>query len=99
MQPQEISVLEWVWRILTTLVIPVAIIGVTQIFKTRLKLALLEHRTTTLEGTVKELSGNELSIAIEKLNGEIKSLHQGVTSLTETVGRHEDYLMSQGGRQ
>jgi hypothetical protein len=101
MQPQDPSVtgivLEWIWRILTTLVIPLVFITVKQIFALRQKAALLEQRTCALEEQVRQSPGNELTVSLEALKGEFKALREAMTGLTAMVGRHEDYLWKQGG--
>jgi hypothetical protein len=102
-QPQEastlIAALEWIWRILTVLVIPALYVLVKQIFALRQTTALLEHRTCALEEQIKLSPGNELTVSLTELKGEFKALREAMTGLTSMVGRHEEYLWKNGGRQ
>jgi len=81
------------------LVIPFIFILVKQIFILRQSTALLEQRTCALEAAVKEMPGHDLSVGIAQLNGEINALQQVMKGLNSTVSRHEEFLLSQGGRR
>jgi hypothetical protein len=102
-QPQDpstlIAALEWIWRILTILVLPPIFILVKQIFTIRQATALLEQRTCALEEQIKLSPGNELTVSLTELKGEFKALRETMAGLTAMVGRHEEYLWKHGGRQ
>lgn len=95
--------LEWSLRVLTVLVIPVSYKAIRLFFQILRNQDLLDQRVCVLEKSLEKLPGekevNLLSVAIAELRGEVSTIGRVMERMERVVARHEDYLMSGGGKR